>query len=111
MQQRRSRVIGVLAPYTGGFYYGAVLAGIQRAAAARGAAVGAIHSTGLELFWPDEPGEQFLALEAVDGWLAVNEFESPAFTQQIRARGLPLVHVNDRPPVEGCSVLPDNNGG
>lgn len=112
MQKRRSRVIGVLAPYTGGFYYGAAMAGIQRAATARGAAVVAIQSTGLELLWPDEPGEQFLALEAVDAWLAVNEFESPAFTQQIRARGTPLLYVNARPADDdGCSVLPDNYGG
>jgi len=104
-------VIGVLAPYTGGFYYGAVMAGIQRVAAERGAAVVAIQSTGLELFWPDEPGNQFLAMNAVDGWLAVNEFDAPEFTAQIRARGIPIVHVNDRPATAACCVLPDNYSG
>ncbi|HYP86726.1 MAG TPA: substrate-binding domain-containing protein, partial [Polyangiaceae bacterium] len=111
MQKLRAPVIGVLAPYTGGFYYGAVMAGIQRAAASRGASVVAIQSTGLELLWPDEPGEQFLAMDAIDGWLAVNEFEGAAFTSRVRARGVPLVHINDRPASGGCSILPDNYGG
>ena len=106
---RRSPVIGVLTPFTGGFYYGAAMAGIQRVAAASGASVVALHTTGLELARPDEQDDQYLGMDAVDGWLAVNQFDAPAFTARIRARGVPLVHVNSRPETEGgCSVLPDN---
>jgi len=105
----RTPVIGVLTPFTGGFYYGAAMAGIQRVAAARGASVVAIHTTGLELGWSDAPDEQYLGLDSVDGWLAVNQFQAPAFTARIRARGVPLVHVNSRDEwADGCSVLPDN---
>ncbi len=106
---KRTPVLGVLTPFTGGFYYGAAMAGIQRVAAARGASVLAIHTTGLELGWSDAPDEQYLGMDAVDGWLAVNQFEAPAFTARIRARGVPLVYVNSRPETaDGCSVLPDN---
>ncbi len=115
MLMSRAPVIGVLTPFTGGFYYGAAIAGIQRIAATCGASVVALHTTGLELAWSKEHDDQFLAMDAVDGWLAVNQFEAPAFTARIRARGTPLVHVNSRLDTDGtddpgtaCSVLPDN---
>ena len=110
MLLKRSPVLGVLTPSTGGFYYGAAMAGIQRVAAARGASVVALQTKGLELASPDDPDDQFLGMDAVDGWLAVNQFEAPGFTARIRARGIPLVHVNSRPATAGgCSVLPDNH--
>jgi len=106
---KRTPVVGVLTPSTGGFYYGAAMAGIRRAAAMRGASVVAVHTTGLEVGSVDASDEQYLGLDAVDGWLAVNQFEAPAFAARIRARGVPLVHVNSRDEfADGCSVLPDN---
>ena len=110
MESKRAPVIGVLTPFTGGFYYGAAMAGIQRVAATRNAAIVAVQTTGLELASVDAPDDQYLGLDAVDGWLAVNQFDAPAFTARIRARGIPLVHVNSRPQTAGgCSVLPDNH--
>jgi diguanylate cyclase (GGDEF)-like protein len=110
MESKRPPVIGVLTPFTGGFYYGAAMAGIQRVAATHRAAVVAVQTTGLELATADAPDDQYLGLDAVDGWLAVNQFDAPAFTARIRARGIPLVHVNSRPlTAGGCSVLPDNH--
>jgi diguanylate cyclase (GGDEF)-like protein len=110
MKSDRPPVIGVLTPFTGGFYYGAAMAGIQRVAATRRAAVVAVQTTGLELASVDAADDQYLGLDAVDGWLAVNQFDAPAFTARIRARGVPLVHVNSRPQTAGgCSVLPDNH--
>ena len=110
MEPKRTPVIGVLTPFTGGFYYGAAMAGIQRVAATRNAAVVAVQTTGLELASVDAPDDQYLCLDAADGWLAVNQFDAPAFTSRIRARGTPLVHVNSRPQTAGgCSVLPDNH--
>jgi diguanylate cyclase (GGDEF)-like protein len=110
MPTSRSPVIGVLTPFTGGFYYGAAMAGIERAAARRGATVVALQTTGLELAARDAPEDQYLGLDAVDGWLAVNQFDAPAFTARIRSRKVPLVYVNSRPEAEGGScVLPDNH--
>jgi len=110
MQTKRAPVIGVLTPFTGGFYYGAAMAGIERAAYARGATVVALQTTGQEFAADDAADNQYLGLEAVDGWLAVNQFDAPAFTARIRARGVPLVHVNSRPETPGgSSILPDND--
>ena len=110
MQTKRAPVIGVLTPFTGGFYYGAAMAGIERVAQARGATVVALQTTGLELAASDGADEQYLALDAVDGWLAVNQFDAPAFTARIRARGIPLAYVNSRPETpDGSCILPDNH--
>jgi diguanylate cyclase (GGDEF)-like protein len=110
MQTKRAPVIGVLTPFTGGFYYGAAMAGIERVAETRGATVVALQTAGLALATSDAPEEQYLGLDAVDGWLAVNQFEAPAFTARIRARGTPLAYVNSRAETTGgSSVLPDNH--
>ncbi|HTQ04357.1 MAG TPA: EAL domain-containing protein [Polyangiaceae bacterium] len=110
MQTSRSPVIGVLTPFTGGFYYGAAMAGIERVAATRGATVVALQTTGLDLASREASDDQYLGLDAVDGWLAVNQFEAPAFTARIRAKNVPLVYVNSRPETDGgSSVLPDNH--
>jgi diguanylate cyclase (GGDEF)-like protein len=107
---KRPPVIGVLTPFTGGFYYGAAMAGIERVARARGATVVALQTTGLDLATADADDEQYLGLAAVDGWLAVNQFDAPAFTARIRARGIPLAYVNSRPETAGgTSILPDNH--
>lgn len=101
--------IGVLTPYTGGFYYGAILEGIQKAACARGVAVIAIQTTGMDLFWPSGAGTDYLSIDAVDGWIAVNEFSSDPFTARLVECGIPLVYVNARPDSgRHCSILPDN---
>lgn len=104
--------IGVLTPYTGGFYYGAILLGLQRAATIRGATVVAIQTTGMDLCWPQDVAEDYLAIDAIDGWIAVNEFLADRFTAELVARRLPIVYVNARPDsTTSCSVLPDNYGG
>lgn len=104
--------IGVLTPYTGGFYYGAILLGLQRAATLRGATIVAIQTTGMDLCWPDGTNEDYLGIDAIDGWIAVNEFLADRFTAEVLARGLPIVYVNARPEsTTSCSVLPDNHEG
>jgi diguanylate cyclase (GGDEF)-like protein len=109
MPVNRAPIIGVLTPFTGGFYYGAAMAGIERIAEARGATVVVLQTTGLAVAAPDAPDAEYLALEAADGWLAVNQFGVPGFTARIRARGVPVVHVHSRPDsARGCAVLPDN---
>ncbi len=108
----RTPIIGVLTPYTGGFYYGAMLAGIHGTARKRGVGTVAVHTTGLDLLWPEEASAQPLALDAVDGWIAINDFNSVDFTSRIVGRGKPLVYVSERPQgLRCCSVLPDNRGG
>jgi len=111
MTRKSPPVIGVLTPFTSGFYYGAAMAGIQRIAAVHRASVVAVQTTGLDLANIDVSDEQYLGLRAVDGWLAVNQFDAPAFEARIRRRGTPLGHVNSRPDTPGGSVvLPDNFG-
>src|SRR5512133_143233 len=101
--------IGVLTPYTGGFYYGAILEGIQKAACSRGVAVVAIQTTGMDLCWPEGLDADYLSIDAVAGWIAVNEFSSDLFTARLLQRGVPLVYVNARPDSgHSCSILPDN---
>ncbi len=109
--QPESSVVGVLSPYTGGFYYGAIIAGIQRAARRRGARVVVLHTTGLQLWWPDSDALP-LALSDVDGWIAVNDVSAPRFLNHVAALGRPLVYLSRRPQgVSCCTVLPDNHGG
>ncbi|HWA71589.1 MAG TPA: EAL domain-containing protein [Polyangiaceae bacterium] len=111
-RQRRSTTIGVLTPYAGGFYYGAILAAIHATARARGATVVALHTFGMDLFWPDEPGSEPLALNVADGWIAINEFDSARFASRVVAAGKPLVYLSERPEgLKCCSVLPHNREG
>jgi diguanylate cyclase (GGDEF)-like protein len=108
----RPITIGVLTPYAGGFYYGAILAAIHAAARARGATVVALHTFGMDLFWPDEPASEPLALDVADGWIAINEFDSARFASRVVAAGKPLVYLSERPEgLECCSVLPHNHEG
>jgi DNA-binding LacI/PurR family transcriptional regulator len=99
MIRDRRCTVGVLTPYTGGFYYGSVLEGVARMAREYDAQVVAFHTTRLDLHWPD--GNDYLALDAIDGWLVVNEFDSAPFTTELVRRGLPLVCVNARPATPG----------
>lgn len=102
--------IGVLSPFTGGFYYGAILQGIQRVAQARGAVVVVIESQGAELCWPGT--DQCLGLDVIDGWLAVNEFDDQRYLQEILGANAPVVSINSRgQQTPSCAVLPDNHGG
>lgn len=113
MGSRKAGVtIGVLTPYAGGFYYGAVLAAIHSAARKRDANVVALHTVGLDLIWPNEPDSDCLALDVADAWIAINEFDSLQFASRLVAIGLPLVYLSERPlDVDCCSVLPDNRAG
>src|SRR5262245_35757238 len=104
--------LGVLTPYTGGFYYGAILAAIHAAARARGASIIALHTMGLDLMWPEEPGSELLAFDAADGWIAINEFDAARFASRVAAAGKPLVYLSERPEgLSCCSVLPHNSQG
>jgi diguanylate cyclase (GGDEF)-like protein len=108
----RGITIGVLTPYAGGFYYGAILAAIHVAARAHGARIIALHTVGMDLLWPDEPGSGPLALDVADGWIAINEFDSVRFASRVVAAGKPLVYLSERPEgLRCCSVLPHNRQG
>ncbi len=112
MGSLRGPHIGLLTPFTGGFYYGGILAGIHKAARARGAQVLAVQTGGLELLWPAEPGTRPLAIESVDGWIAASDYRAPDFAARITAAGIPLITLSQRPHgIESCVVLPDNREG
>lgn len=110
MNPKRPRVIGVLTPYTGGFYYGAILEGVQRAAALRGSAVFALQTTGLDSHWSTEG--RTLSIEAADAWIIANEAVNDPYIERIVEKNLPLAFVHGRrEDVRGSAVLPDNAGG
>lgn len=101
-------VIGILTPHTGGFYYGAVMNGILAAVRRNDAVAIAFEGSRLTLL----KGNEVLASDSVDGWLAVNEFSDSALLENLRERGQPIVHLHSKPDVlHGSSVLPDNAGG
>jgi predicted signal transduction protein with EAL and GGDEF domain/DNA-binding LacI/PurR family transcriptional regulator len=105
-------VIGVLTPFTGGFYYGAVLEGILRTAQENDAVAIAFETGRLRLVGSGETDERILSSRLVSGWLAVNEFDDPLLLARLRERGQPVIHVHARPKTEaGCAVLPDNEDG
>lgn len=106
-----SFVIGVLTPHTGGFYYGAVLKGVQHMARATGAHVFAVQLNGLDLV-DDATTENVMCSLAADGWLIINEASEHPFVNYLVSRGIPQVLINGaRPDLGVCSVLPDNANG
>ncbi|HEY5961960.1 MAG TPA: substrate-binding domain-containing protein, partial [Polyangiaceae bacterium] len=107
-----NRRIGVLAPFLGGYYYGAVLAGLLRSAAARAVQVVAIQTKGTDLCWATWPKSAPLAIDAVDGFIAVNDFDSREVLAAISEHRLPLVCIGFKPEgIDCCSVLADNRAG
>jgi diguanylate cyclase (GGDEF)-like protein/PAS domain S-box-containing protein len=114
----RPIMIGVLSPIPGGFYFGGLLGGINRAVAAAGGRVVAIQTidpayTGI--FEESLKAPQFdlpVAWSRFDGVISMVEAVRPPYLRRLSARGMPLVMVSkELEGLECPSAMPDNVGG
>ncbi|HEY8729781.1 MAG TPA: EAL domain-containing protein, partial [Acidothermaceae bacterium] len=108
--------IGVLSPFVGGFYFGAIIRGVAGAAAEAGARVvaiqtfdpGASYADGI-----DGPSPFHIASWAhLDGCIVVLDGATPTYVDAIRRSGKPVVMISKT--IEGvqCPVVkPDNRIG
>ncbi len=111
---RTRRTIGVLSPVVGGFYFGAVIAGVARACRAGGHRVVAVQTypAGLDREGAAEPGNVPVALDAVDGLVVISKALPVERLAEVERRGIPLVLVSEDVPFAAAPmVLPDNAGG
>lgn len=111
------RTIGVLSPVVGGFYFGALIAGIARAARAAGHRVVAVQTfpAGLDRErYPDEPALHTpVGLGAVDGLVVVGSSVRHDRLASVREWGVPFVLVSEDAVPGGTEpvLVPDNVGG
>jgi len=104
----------VLAPVVGGFYFGAVIAGVARACRAGGHRVVAVQTypAGLDRDRAAEPDDVPVALRAVDGLVVLSAALPAERLARIEASGLPTVLVSEEVPSRSVPVvLPDNASG
>lgn len=110
------RTIGVLSPVVGGFYFGALIAGIARAARNAGHRVVAVQTypAGLDRErYPDEPLlEVPVALGAVDGLIILASAVRQDRLAAVQEWGCPVVVLStDAVGPDVPVVIPDNAGG
>jgi len=110
------RTIGVLSPVVGGFYFGAIIGGIARAARRAGHRVVAVQTypAGLDRErFPDEPLlEVPVALGAVDGIIIIAKAVRHDRLASVQEWGRPVVLVSeDQTSLPVPVVIPDNTGG
>jgi diguanylate cyclase (GGDEF)-like protein len=112
----RAFTLGVLSPFIGGWYFGGLLSGITRAAAANGAAMIAVHTLDagtdqVEVTEP-EPIGNHIALDHADGFIVIINAVPDDYLAAVRAAGKPVVTISHDYPGIGCQlVLPDNTTG
>ncbi|WP_328991389.1 substrate-binding domain-containing protein [Kribbella sp. NBC_01245] len=110
------RTIGVLSPVVGGFYFGALIGGITRAARNAGHRVVAVQTypAGLDRErYPDEPLlEVPVALGAVDGLIIIAKAVRHDRLASVQEWGRPVVMISeDETSLPAPVVVPDNAGG
>ncbi|MEU4392243.1 substrate-binding domain-containing protein [Kribbella sp. NPDC023855] len=110
------KTIGVLSPVVGGFYFGALIAGVSRAARQAGHSVVAVQTypAGLDRErYPDEPLLQVpVALDAVDGIIVIVKAVRHDRLPNLQEWGRPVVMISeDQTRIPTPVVVPDNAGG
>ncbi|WP_433307054.1 diguanylate cyclase domain-containing protein [Actinoplanes sp. CA-030573] len=110
------RTFGILSPFVGGDYYGAIIEGVNAAAVAGGDRVMAIQTLGPGAHSADRSGlpdfRRPLAWSLLDGLVVLPGAVDPAYAAGARAGGLPVVFVAQDATDIGCSsVLADNRSG
>ncbi|MBD8058835.1 substrate-binding domain-containing protein [Cellulomonas sp. JH27-2] len=110
------RTIGVLSPVVGGFYFGALIAGVARAARVAGHRVVAVQTYPAGLDRERYPDGSVLdapvALGAVDGLVVVGQALRRDRLGSVNRWGVPVVLVSEeRLSDDDAVVLPDNLGG
>src|SRR5262245_10382196 len=86
---RPTKTIGFIAPYLGGVYFGAVLAGAQAAARRQGIRLIIMQAP------PQEVYRLRLALDIVDGWISVID---TCGIEQFTQAGVPVVTISAASP-------------
>ncbi|HYF65472.1 MAG TPA: hypothetical protein VD886_21780, partial [Herpetosiphonaceae bacterium] len=91
-------LIGVLAPLTGGFYFGSIIDGIAGVAQAAGAQVLAIQTNEAGFTQPDPLAAPHFAVPLgwrhIDGWVIIVDAVDEAYLWQIKRSGKPLVLIS-----------------
>ncbi|MEX2414589.1 MAG: diguanylate cyclase, partial [Paenibacillaceae bacterium] len=100
-----SKVIGVLTPYFGSFYFGTLMIAIHDAALQVGASVVIIRTTDID-------PQDLLANDHVVGWIIVQSAVSHDYASKLTDLGKPIVAIGNRiPPEYGQVVVSDNEQG
>ena len=110
------RTFGILSPFVGGDYYGAIIEGINTAAVAGGDRVMAIQTLDPGAHSADRSGvpdfRKPLSWRQVDGLAVLPGAVDVAYAIEAQAAGLPVVFVSQDAAGSGCSaVLADNRSG
>src|SRR5450756_834984 len=111
-----SITVGVLAPISGGFYYGAVLSGITREVAAAGGRVVFLQTTdagGADATNGGAPDFTTpTAWDRVDGIVSVAASTCMDHLIRLKGAGVPMVFTSNLGPgFDAPSAMPDNAGG
>jgi DNA-binding LacI/PurR family transcriptional regulator len=110
------RTFAVFSPFVGGDYYGAVIAGVNRAAAAAGDRILAIQTLDPGSPSADVSGvpdfQQPVAWRYLDGAVALPGAVHPGYVRAMRDAGIPVVLIgHELAGVECPVVVADNRGG
>jgi diguanylate cyclase (GGDEF)-like protein len=110
------RTFGVLSPFVGGDYYGAIIAGVNDAAVAGGDRIMAIQTLDPGAHSADRAGlpdfRRHVAWRHLAGLIVLPGAVHTDYARAARAAGLPVVFVGQDATDAGCSaVLADNRSG
>jgi diguanylate cyclase (GGDEF)-like protein len=111
-----SRTFGVLSPFVGGDYYGAIIAGVNDAAVAGGDRIMAIQTLDPGSHSADRAGlpdfRRPVAWRHLAGLIVLPGAVPTDYARAARAAGRPVVFVGQDTTGDGCSaVLADNRSG
>ena len=110
------RTFGILSPFVGGDYYGAIIAGVNAAAVAGGDRVMAIQTLNPGSHSADRAGipdfRRPVAWDHLSGLIVLPGAVSVEYAREARKSGLPVVFVGqDASDVDCGTVLADNRSG
>ncbi len=110
------RTFGILSPFVGGDYYGAIIAGANAAAVAGGDRVIAVQTLNAGSHSADRAGipdfRRPVAWRHLDGLIVLPGAVGLDYAQRARRQGLPVVFIGQEATRIGCStVLADNRSG
>ena len=111
-----SRTFGILSPFVGGDYYGAIIAGVNAAAAAAGDRIIAVQTLDPGSYSADSSGvpdfRRPVAWQHLAGLIVLPGAVSADYVRTARRAGRPVVLVGHELPGSDCSaVLVDNRSG
>jgi diguanylate cyclase (GGDEF)-like protein/PAS domain S-box-containing protein len=100
-----NKVIGVLTPYFGSFYFGTIMKALHDAALQVGASLISIRTTYID-------PHDLLANDNVVGWVIVQNAVSTAYVAKLAEQGKPIVSIGNQIPLEyGQTLFSDNEQG